>query len=113
MKVNNPNQAVRLRFESLSAWLTAFLFLLFAAPVPASVPLVQNGGFETGSFSSWTQSGNTSSTYVNASGLFVRSGAYGGELGPCIARIPDADFSNGNRQSYLLSFWFGYLLQPQ
>ena len=42
--------------------------------------LVQNGGFETGDFSYWTESGNFTDCYVN--NLFVHSGQYGAALGP-------------------------------
>jgi hypothetical protein len=106
MKTNNHNHMVRLLFAGLSAWLTAFLFLMFTVPVQATVPLVQNGGFETGSFSSWTLSGNTGDTYVTTNSSYVHSGTYGAELGPVgslgylsqtLATVPG--------QSYLLSFW--------
>jgi len=42
--------------------------------------LVQNGGFEAGSFASWTQSGNTGSsayTSVSTTASYVHSGTYG------------------------------------
>ena len=69
--------------------------------------LVQNGGFETGSLSSWTQSGNTNFTDV-ASGdtNIVLSGQYGAVLGPSgslgylsqsLPTLPG--------QNYLLSLW--------
>jgi len=106
MKSNNYNYPVRLLFAGLSAWMTAFLFLVFTTPVQATVPLVQNGGFETGSFSSWTQSGNTGFTGVTSSSSYVHSGTYGANFGPSgtlgylsqtLATVPG--------QTYLLSFW--------
>jgi len=105
MKTNNHNHMVRLRFAGLGAWLMAFLFLVFTVPVQAAVPLVQNGGFETGSFSSWTLSGNTALSFVNTA-PYVRSCTFGAQLGPSgtlgymsqtLATVPG--------QSYLLSFW--------
>jgi hypothetical protein len=45
-------------------------------------PLVQNGGFETGNFTDWTQSGNIAHTEVTSSSSYVHSGRYGVELGP-------------------------------
>jgi hypothetical protein len=48
----------------------------------ASSQVVQNGGFETGSFSSWTQSGNTAYTSVTTDSSYVHSGKYGALLGP-------------------------------
>ena len=45
------------RAGALAKRILAFLFLVFTMPVQASVPLVQNSGFETGDFSSWTQTG--------------------------------------------------------
>ena len=47
-----------------------------------SSQLLQNGGFETGTFSNWTQSGNTAYTSVTTTGSYVHSGKYGVELGP-------------------------------
>jgi hypothetical protein len=41
--------------------------------------LVQNGGFESGDFSYWTESGNFTDTYVN--NFLVHSGRYGVSLG--------------------------------
>ena len=106
MKINNHNHPVRLLFAGLSAWLTVFLFLVFTAPVQASVPLVQNSGFETGSFSSWSLSGNTVSTFVSAVSSYVHSGTYGAQLGPSVTLgYMSQTLATVPGQSYLLSFW--------
>jgi hypothetical protein len=68
--------------------------------------LVQNGGFETGDFSSWIQTGSTDYEFVSGS-PYAHSGAYGALLGPqnalsylsqTLPTIPG--------QTYLLSFWW-------
>jgi uncharacterized repeat protein (TIGR03803 family) len=53
--------------------------------VEVAVPgqqLVQNGGFETGSFSSWSETGNFVNCSVSSSPPAVHSGVYGARLGP-------------------------------
>jgi hypothetical protein len=44
--------------------------------------LVQNFGFELGSFADWTSSGNFEFCYVTSNAPYVHSGMYGAEVGP-------------------------------
>lgn len=70
-------------------------------------PLVQNGGFEAGNFSGWTQSGNFDFTsVVSGNSSFIHSGTFGAQLGPentlgylsqTLQTVPG--------QNYLLSLW--------
>ena len=81
------------------------------AVVPFSVsvgqPILQNGGFETGNFTDWTQSGNTGSSVVTSGNAnYVYSGTYGAQLGP----VGSLGYLSQNLttvagQNYLLSFW--------
>ena len=55
--------------------------LTLGAMNPAqALNLVANGGFETGDFSGWTQSGNLGATFVNTH--HAHSGNFGAALGP-------------------------------
>ena len=69
--------------------------------------LVQNGGFETGNFTGWTLSGNSSSATVSASSSYVHSGTNGmrattsGTFG-----YISQNLSTAPGQTYQLSFWF-------
>ena len=62
--------------------------------------LVNNGGFETGNFSGWTQAGNTGATFVSSNN--VHSGSYSAQLGPVgsdgyliqnISTVPGAQYT--------------------
>jgi hypothetical protein len=78
-----------------------------AATLTVVLPsLVQNGGFETGDFTGWTQSGNTNSTDVTSGPTFVHSGSYGVEAGPYLTLgFLSQALTTVPGQNYLLSFW--------
>ena len=76
--------------------------------------LVQNGGFETGDYTSWSLSGNTTSfSVISGNSSFVHSGTYGarlkavttlGYLSQTIPTVPG--------QLYLLSLWMNSSSNP-
>jgi hypothetical protein len=68
--------------------------------------LVQNPGFETGTLTNWTQSGNTAYTGVTTTSAYVHSGNYGAELGPSgTLGYLSQTISTTVGKPYLLSFW--------
>ena len=88
--------------------------------VPFNGGLVVNGSFETGSFSSWTQSGDTSFSSVVSPGQvtfpqdYVHSGNYGCRMGPSTLGYLNQTLATTPGVSYLVSCWlnatnaFGY-----
>src|SRR5215469_14872317 len=64
---------MNIRTKSFALWLAI-------SAVVSAGELVVNGGFETGDFTGWTLSGNTSHTDVENG--FNYSGFYGAKLGP-------------------------------
>lgn len=91
---------------SLITFLSA-LPIFFAATSVFGQNLVQNGGFESGDFSLWTQTGNTGATLVSTNSVYAHSGTYGAQLGPTgsdgfISQV----LSTSPGQSYALSLWF-------
>ncbi len=69
------------------------------------LPLIQNGGFETGDFTAWTLSGNTADTLVTANSAFVHSGADGAALGPTSLGYLSQTVTTVAGGNYLLSLW--------
>ncbi len=71
-----------------------------------TLPLVQNGGFEAGDFSYWTETGDTSYCAVSTSALYVYSGNYGALMGPQGSRsYLSQTLPTTAGQLYLLSLW--------
>jgi hypothetical protein len=81
--------------------------LVAAVPFQLSVgqPNLQNGGFETGDFTGWTQSGNMVYTDVSSSSLYVHSGNYGAQLGSDPMGYLAQNLTTVPGQVYALSFW--------
>jgi hypothetical protein len=72
--------------------------------VTAPGQLVQNGGFETGDFSYWTEGGNFEDAFVNS--VYVHSGQYGASLGPVGSPgYLSQSLPTTPGQLYLLSLW--------
>ena len=72
----------------------------------SGMQLVQNAGFETGSFSSWSQSGNFANCSVSSSSPYVHSGSYGALLGPVGSLgYLSQSLPTVAGQVYLLSLW--------
>lgn len=69
--------------------------------------LVENGGFETGDFTDWNQSGEIDGyEFVTNFSPFVESGNYGAQIGPYGALYYlSQNLSTTPGQLYLLSFW--------
>lgn len=75
--------------------------------IVSSPSLLQNGGFETGDFTGWNQSGNIDGNESIASNsAFVHSGNYGAQLGPVSALYDlSQTVPTTPGQLYLVSFW--------
>lgn len=95
-------KTISTRVLSVLTALAALAFLL--QPAARASNLVLNGGFETGDFSNWTQSGDTGSTAVGPG--FQHSGSYAAWFGPWEGLgFITQDLATTAGQTYDLSFW--------
>jgi hypothetical protein len=92
-------------FQFQLAILSVFLALI-ATTSASGQQLVQNGGFESGDFSLWSQSGNTTSTTVDTNSSYTHSGTYGAKLGPSGSLgFISQTLPTTPGQNYYLSLW--------
>jgi len=87
--------------DSATGYVTSRQFTLTAV-----AQLLQNGGFEMGGFSNWTQSGNTADSSVTTSSSYVHSGKYGVRFGPATTLgYLSQTLPTVAGQPYMVSFW--------
>ena len=81
-------------------------FTLQIAPTPGGISLIQNGDFETGDFSGWTLSGNSSYLSVSTLSSYVHSPTHGARMRPSgsLGYLGQTLATEAGRL-YLLSFW--------
>jgi hypothetical protein len=86
---NNIYSATNVQFSDSGSQFTCLVSNMYGTALSSNAvltvvaaPLVQNGGFELGTFTDWAQSGNSSENTVTSASPYVHSGTYGAELGP-------------------------------
>ncbi|HEY3861347.1 MAG TPA: C10 family peptidase [Verrucomicrobiae bacterium] len=85
---------------------TASAGAVLSVAQPGGAQLVQNGGFETGTFADWTLAGNTADTFVSGAAAFVHAGSGGAALGPSGSLgFLSQNLPTTSGAAYLLSFW--------
>ena len=100
------------RISKLTLALAALVVFGFGAPAAKADVctvggnIVNNCGFETGTFAGWTQSGNLGFTGVDSAAIDVHSGSFGAFFGP----VSTLGFITQNLvttpgSTYNLSFW--------
>jgi hypothetical protein len=97
------------KMKILATLLTATSVLLAAGEMGHATQYLTNGGFDNGSLSGWTQSGNTNNTYVEASGYngyASQSGGYYLYEGPVTNEgILSQTFNDTAGQTLLVTGW--------
>ena len=93
---------MKIRIERL-LFVSCMMIALWATPLQGA-NIVQNGGFETGNFSSWTLTGDLANTFVSFA--FPLSGVYSALFGATNApEFISQPLATSPGQSYTLSFW--------
>jgi hypothetical protein len=88
-------------YTDTAGWVATAPFTL-----AAGASIVQNGGFETGDFTGWTQSGDSSDTQITTRSGYVHSGNYSAILGPpSTPGYLSQNLATYPGQTFLLSFW--------
>ena len=109
LNVGSYTLAVLFTPNDLADYYTATDAVNLVVLQPVTNNLVLNGGFEAGSFTNWTRSGNPSDAYVvsvtNAP-EYVLSGTYGGQFGPSgtLGYLAQG-LPTTSGEGYLLSWW--------
>jgi outer membrane autotransporter protein len=99
-KGRKPTLRRRILASSIAGLLGAFSF----APRAAAQNLVTNGGFESGDFTGWTLTGDTSFTDVNAGG--AQSGTYYAVFGSVTSQaFLSQNLATISGASYTVSYW--------